>query len=60
MFEDRDVKDYDKILTQIWCHHCIFNLRNVCLIVFEPHGQFFSYLAAISITGDRAALDLYA
>jgi hypothetical protein len=27
----------------------------VCLFVFELHEQFFSYLAAAIITGDRAA-----
>jgi hypothetical protein len=31
--------------------------RFVC---FEPHEQFFSFLAAVTITGDRASnLDLY-
>jgi hypothetical protein len=29
------------------------------LVCFEPHEQFFSYLAAVTITGERAAnLDL--
>jgi hypothetical protein len=31
----------------------------VYLFYFEPHEQFFSYLATVTITGDRAAnLDL--
>jgi hypothetical protein len=31
-------------------------IRFVCLFVcFKPHEQFFSYLAAVTITGDRAA-----
>jgi hypothetical protein len=30
-----------------------------CLFYFEPHEQFFSYLAAVTVTGERAAnLDL--
>jgi hypothetical protein len=36
----------------------IFNLTTyiVCLLVcFEPHDQFFSYLVAITIAGDKAA-----
>jgi hypothetical protein len=40
-----------------------FGLMNqflfVCLFYFESHEQFFSYLATVNITGDRAAnLDL--
>jgi hypothetical protein len=34
---------------------CLF----VCLFYFESHEQFFSYLATVTITGDKAAnLDL--
>jgi hypothetical protein len=28
---------------------------SVCFFSFEPHEQFFSYLATVTITGDRAA-----
>jgi hypothetical protein len=42
--------------SKIWEYVCLF----VCLIdCFDPHEQFFSNLAAVTITGDRAAnLDL--
>jgi hypothetical protein len=33
-----------------------FPLQNGLFDCFEPHKQFFSYLAAVTITGDKAAI----
>jgi hypothetical protein len=39
--------DFDNIHFQL----CLF----VCFVCFESHEQFFSYLATVTITGNRAA-----
>jgi hypothetical protein len=49
-----------KITGKLLFHFILVLISFICLFVcFEPHEQFFSYLAAITIAGDRAAnLDL--
>jgi hypothetical protein len=32
-----------------------FPAKFILFVCFEPHEQFFSYLAAVTIAGDRAA-----
>jgi hypothetical protein len=52
---NRDASNFNSACTSLWRARVW-----VCLFVcFESHKQFFSYLAAVTITGDRAAnLDL--
>jgi hypothetical protein len=57
----RDVKIWDINLLLMLYPHLTGKIQNseVCLFYFESHEQFFSYLATVTNTGDKAAnLDL--
>jgi hypothetical protein len=58
LYEKRDDVDFEIVKFSSLCSDILHS--TVCLFVcFESHEQFFSYLATVTIAGDRAAnLDL--